>query len=243
MEIRYQRGMVYLDRCGSIYLRMSDALGAAFEGPALPNIEATEFVSSSERLSVRFGPRTMVVAQQWVSSPARVEQIAAKVWDILVNSLDIQEHVTRCGARFVAQWGVAGRAEAIDALRASGAVTAPAAWQSLFGVPSLGSFTAVRDAVDGAGTRAELSYVEHRITRELPASLADLVSPAAVQLDYDHVLRGSPEVFGLADPLRAPVSLGVGQLKDFIRDSWTTTKTAVHKFEDLCGASDDVSAN
>jgi len=231
VELRYARGMVYLDRCGSIYTKMADELGAAFVAPTVPNVESTDFSSPDELLSVRFGPKNLAVIQQWVNSPARVEQVAAKAWAILSDALEVKTQVLRCGMRIITQWSVAS---VDDGSRMVLRVAEPApAWKQVFGAPVAASLVTIQREDGQFGSRAELSVVQQKISNNLPANLATKISPIAVQLDIDHVLEGSAETFNSFTPTGKPRAVGPGQFKDFMRGSWEATQTAAIRLREL----------
>lgn len=54
--------------------------------------------------------------------------------------------------------------------------------------------------------------------------MRELVPPFGVQLDLDYVFPGSP--YSGRREGEAPIAVGRGQLKDFIRDSWEDAKIA-----------------
>lgn len=97
VEVSYNRGVVYLDRCGSLLLKLQDQVGAPFE-PNLPDMRFGELRNAPEHLLIQFGPKSFAVLQSWVRSPARVEQLAPPAWDLLADELGVRAEVTRCGA-------------------------------------------------------------------------------------------------------------------------------------------------
>ena len=65
VDVQYERGIVYLDKCGSLLLDLEDALGKPFVG-AVPSMSHAELTSAAERLGVTYGPKNLTVTQAWV---------------------------------------------------------------------------------------------------------------------------------------------------------------------------------
>jgi hypothetical protein len=218
--------MVYLDCCGSLFERMREELGAAFSQRGIPTVETTYFSSPAERLAVRFGPENLVITQQWVSTPVRVEQIAAKAWPIVADALKVKGNVSRAGMRFMMQWAVESGKEAQSAM--SRVVPASEQWSKLVGPGSMRNYVTVQmSPVDGSRTRTELSLAQN-LYGELPPSLVGKVPALAVQLDVDYVLPGSVVDF---DPFTVTsektVVLSPDNFRRFMRSSWESMETAV----------------
>jgi len=232
LEIRYTRGMVYLDRCGSLYVRMGDELGAAFSAQQLPTIEHTEFLSKDERLTVRFGPRNLVIFQQWVTTPARVEQLAPKAWNIIADGLNVKGHVFRCGIRFMTQWECAAEESNRAVLKV---IPASAKLVEIFGSPSTGHYVHVFPPTnDKPALRLEVAAIQNRFG-ELPKALVDRIPRFGVQLDLDYVMPGSDAPFDQLKPDPKTYTLSIDQLRHFLRTSWESAQAASLKFSEAAG--------
>lgn len=232
VEIRYARGMVYLDRCGSLFEKMSETLGAAFTQQGLPTVEHTVFKSPIELLSLNYGPSNLVVTQRWTTNPARVEQLAAKAWTIISDALQVRSHVRRAGIRFMTQWPTESRAEAQDIL--SRAVPPPQMWSSIFGKGGTATYISIQsDVNDGAATRTELSYARN-IPVGVPDDLRGRVPDHAVQLDVDYVYPGCASPFEAGGTDRTQ-PIEVEPLRRFMRTSWESMQRATAEFSKEVG--------
>lgn len=225
VEVRYDRGVVYLDRCGSLTLRLEREVGKPFVS-SLPNMEFGELSNAAERLVVRYGTKSFSVTQNWVRSPVRVEQLAPGAWEEVADTLDVKQAVTRLGVRFGVVWRVASVEEGEALLAQSGLCKESPEWDAIFGPPTIRSWTFTSN-VDGGDVRAGLATISTNVQGGfLPPDVGELVPPFAVLLDLDHVYpHGSTEHF----------SLSRATLKEFVRTSWQKTKEAATKVEKLLG--------
>jgi hypothetical protein len=225
VEVRYDRGVVYLDRCGKLTVQLEQLLGKPFK-PKLPNMEHGELSNDAERLLVRYGVNTFLVAQNWVRTPVRVEQLAPAAWEIVASTLEVGHTVTRVGVRLQVVWPVKTVAEGESVIGASGLCTESTAWRDIFGVPQSRSWTfASRD--HRGELRAGLTTIQTNVQGSIDPELRKLVPDVGVLLDTDHVL-----------PLPAGAehgSLNREKMKEFIRMSWQRTKEAATKTGPLLG--------
>lgn len=214
VEVQYDRGVVYLDKCGALTLRLQDELGRPFV-PIPPNMETGEFKNGAERIAVRYGPKSFSVTQTWVRSPARVEQLAPAAWGHVADVLDVGRTVTRCGVRFQLVFSVESPEDGEARIAESKLCVESPEWISAFGTPTSRGWVCVSEDHRGK-LRSGLSVIQ--VTLEggpAPSDLADLIPKAAILLDLDHVYPCvSGEHFGLQ---KAP-------LKDFIRAAWQRSK-------------------
>src|SRR5207245_752178 len=88
VDVQYNRGIVFLDKCGSLMLKLEDTLGKAFEGN-VPSMEKGELRSQAERLTVAYGSRAFNVTQQWIKIAARVEHVAGVGWEVVSDALGV----------------------------------------------------------------------------------------------------------------------------------------------------------
>jgi len=212
VEVQFARGMVYLDRCGSLMLQLEDALGKGFVG-SVPTMNQAEIRSRSEHMVLTYGIKNFTVAQEWVKTAARVEHIAPMAWEKIAGSLDVGKHVTRCGVRYI-MWSRAEDDPKARELVASCAL-APSSdlWKSI-STGTMLAYSAVSE--DKAGKlRVTIESTETTIDGALPATLEQLIPRHAFVLDMDHTYPG-----------KGSYSLSKADLKDFIRSSWQRTRDA-----------------
>jgi len=213
VEVQYRKGVVYLDRCGSVMLRLEEALGPAFEGD-VPQMQYAELTNAAERIALRYGPKSFSVAQHWVRSPVRVEAVAPIAWDHISESLGVAREVTRCGVRFAVMWGVESVDEAERRIAAARLFSEAPEWVETFGAPKTRTWTTTSESREGQLT-ASLTGMHTEIKGVLAADLVAVVPPHSVVLQLDYTTPGEP-----------PFSLHKGQMKDFIRSSWERAKRA-----------------
>lgn len=224
LEVRYARGLTYLNRCGILAQKLHDALGQPFRVPGLPTTDHGELRSDAERLVVRFGRESYSVTQLAPQTAARIEQVAPSGWTCVRDDLGVERDVVRCGFRVIAQWRAKDIATARRALWATGLVRPSDAWVTLAGEPSYAGFTGVAEDPSGAHTRIAVDAIEQRVDGQLPAGYEDLWPPAVVQLDVDSVYPSEN---------RKTFSVGPGQLKEFLRASWERSKELRAQFARL----------
>jgi hypothetical protein len=230
VEVQYDRGVVYLDRCGTLTLRLQDELGRPFEA-SLPNMDSGELKNPAERLTVSYGPKSFSVTQSWVRSIARVEQLAPAAWDHVGSVLDVGGQVTRCGVRFVLAFRVPTLAEGEERIARSALCVEAPAWREAFGVPIGRTWNFVSEDHHGK-LRVTVSAIEWKVHGgTLPPDLANLIPPAAILLDVDHIFPSSPD---------GPAKVSKAQLKDFIRAAWQRTKKGANTIRETLGIANDV---
>jgi len=172
VEIRYRKGQVYLDRCGSLMVALQDELGEPFEAPTLPTMEYGELSSPGERLAVRYASKNMVVAQQWLQRPTRVELVAPRAWGVVASKLDVERQVVRCGFRLTFQWKTKSTTAATEAIKRTGFFTPSPTWSEWFGTPTQTSFAGMCEDRGAKGNlRAEISVVEQHLSAAARAEL------------------------------------------------------------------------
>lgn len=146
VDVQYDRGIVFLDKCGSLMLKLEDALGKAFEGN-VPGMEKGELRSHAERLTVTYGSRAFNVTQAWIKTVARVEHVAGSGWEIVSDVLGVGHTVTRIGVRFVLLAGTDSKAEADEMFAKSPGGSAADRMKALIGdSPILASSLIAHDA-------------------------------------------------------------------------------------------------
>jgi hypothetical protein len=218
VEVRYRRGIVYLDRCGSLMLRLQDLLGPPFE-PSIPQMDRADLLSSTERIVVRYGPAAFTVTQSWCNSPVRVEQIAPPSWEIIANALDVEGQVERCGVRFVQHWSVESTENGDERLGRTMLFGETEDWVSLFVRPTSRSFGAIGPRPGGGTLRASVGIVENKRMGSLSAELQTIIPLYAAELDLDYVHAGE-----------GPYKLHKAGLKDFLRSSWEHARDSATSF-------------
>lgn len=216
VEVQFDEGIVFLDRCGKLTVALTKKMGEEFDA-SIPSMEFGELQSKEELLRIRYGIANFFVTHDWPETPARVELSAPEAWKEISDILEVGRKVTRCGARFWLMWSTDSKEEAQDRLRNSGLVRETDLWRDLFGDPQSSTFIAVmRKGLKWEHVRVAISAVEHkRKTHQLISDgLKEKMPDYAVLADLDYVLKKDS----------SPFSLGHGQLKDFIRESWEDAK-------------------
>lgn len=209
-EIKYAKGMVYLDRCGSLALQLQATLGENFR-VSVPGMEYAQLDSALERIAVTFGRNAFRVEQTGPASGVRVEKLTTEGWDCVAESLDVRSSVLRFGVRVFNVWPTSNVTVARNAIRATGLVAASSAWESHFGEPSWASYSA-NTLTDRGRVRRCLDEIEHTIEGLLPEGFAEYLPAAGVQYDVDYVYRREMAPFGLKRD----------QVRDFVRSSWNS---------------------
>jgi hypothetical protein len=215
VELKYRRGMVFFDRCGSLVLKLEDELKAPFIAD-VPRMEAGELRSPSEFLTVNFGPKRFAVSQSHVDTVARVENVAPRSWSHVAETLNVGGQVIRQGMRVWIYWSSKTEEDGYERLRKSGFIETTSLWSKTFGVPRKVTVSAVSNDFQGSKLRAELSVVKFS-TEDQPLR-DDIVrryaSKSAIMLDLDFEVGDEAETF----------SVGSGVLKQFIRNSMDSAR-------------------
>ncbi len=213
VDVQYARGMVYLDKCGSLLLKLEDALGKPFQG-TVPQMHQAELHSTAERLVVTYGAKNFSTTQAWIETSARVEHVAPAAWELVAEALDVGRAVTRCGVRFIFLWKTESIAEAQNALTKARFLSVSPDWAALVGEGTPSAWTIVVEDRRGK-LRLTMDALEINVQGGLPQDLATMVPETALMLDLDHIHPG-----------KAPFPLPRGALKDFIRGAWQRSKEA-----------------
>lgn len=215
VEVRYDRGIGYLNKCGLLAQKLADQLGAPFRLQGIPTVDVGELRSDAERITVRFGRESFNVTQLAPQTAAPVESVAPELWRTVRDELNVDRFITRAGFRVVYLWPAPSIDEARTAVKESGLVATPHKWSELFGQPSWSTITAVTSDERIGQSRITVDAVEQRVEGLLPAGYDAYYPSAAVQLDVDYVYP---------DEQRKHYPLGHGQLRDFMRGRWEAAK-------------------
>lgn len=216
VEVRYARGMVYLDRCGSTMNALTKELGPPFIG-AVPQMHQAQLVSQVERLNVVYNADRLVVSQMWPENRARIEPTAKAAWKVVAEQLEVADQVVRLGVRSWLWLPVASSKEGHARLRNGGVIRATPQYEAVFGAPAGTGVVTLHELADGLHRRVSTEVVTLVAPAEsLPRDLADRVPAHAIQLDID--TARAAEAGGT-------FKLGPGQLKDFIRSSIVEAQT------------------
>jgi len=207
VDVQYERGMVYLDRCGSLLLTLEDTLGKPFVG-AVPTMDHAELRNNAERIVIQYGQRNFNLTQNWVLSPARVEQLAPTAWEKVGETLGVSRHASRCGVRFVLLSKAATLKEAQERVARCPLGQLSDGWRQVCGTGAVRSASVVVEDQRGRA-RIAVEGFELKIDGLLPADLQDVVPSFAVALDIDNV-----------HPESGKFQLQKTGLKEFIRSSW-----------------------
>jgi hypothetical protein len=210
VEIKYDRGVVYLDHCGSLMLKVQDVVGSNFRA-SLPGMEFAQLDNVLERIVVIFGRKAMRVEQTGPASGARIEKLTSDCWDCVAETLGVRSHVERFGVRLFNIWPTTDVDEARRLITASGLVDEGARWQEAFGVPAYAAYTATTLTERGRIRRC-LDEVEHIIEGMFPEGFAQYLPRAGIQYDVDYVFARDSAQFGLKRE----------QARDFVRSSWNS---------------------
>lgn len=227
-DVQYERGVVYLDHCGSLTLKLLDQLGEPFKPGQLAGMEYGDVNSVAERIVVRYGRASTMVTQSWpaTSSPVRVEQLAPIAWDVVVGKLDVGRSVTRCAVRFWLVWSVDSIDEAHERIRRSKLFMPSEEWISIFGEAGPSSWSAVI-AEAHANVRVGIDYGQSNVQGPLPVDLTGIIPKHSILLDFDHYRPARTD--------GPTFSLTRADLKELIRTSWQRTKTAATQIGKLLG--------
>lgn len=210
VEVRYARGMVYLDRCGATMNALTKELGPPFIG-AVPQMHQAQLVSQVERLNVVYSADRLVVSQVWPENRARFEPTAKAAWKVVAEQLEVADQVVRVGVRSWLWLPVASSEEGHARLRDSGIIRPTPHYEAVFGVPTATGVVTVHDLADGLHRRISTDVVTLGESNEsLPRDVADRVPAHAIQVDIDTAR---------AAEAGATFKLGPGQLKDFVRSA------------------------
>lgn len=228
VELQYDRGIVYLDKAGSLMLKLQEQLGEPFKAGEVAGMEYGELNSLAERINVRYGRKGVNVTHSWPNpaSPVRVEQLAPIAWDVVMDALNVGTCVTRCGARFWMMWAVDSLEEARDRIRKADLWMPTEAWAPLFGKQIPHGWTTVVEELHGT-VRMSLDYAASTVQGAPPADLTD-IPKFSIIFDLDNY---KPDRVG-----GPPMSMGKAEVKEFVRKSWQRTKLAATTMGSLLGA-------
>lgn len=221
-EVRYERGLAYFDRCGSLNQSLLDELGPAFRA-AVPTTQS-ELTNAVERIQIRFSPTSLVVVQNGPTTSARVEKVAGVAWDVLQKALPIEKCVKRFGVRLRCFWPVSSTQEAQRMLNATGLASPPPGWTDAFEQPTWSAIRAVTVDPRGGQIRRELDIIEHVLEGEVNAETRRLFPAVAVVLDVDYVFPPS-------------TSLAAQRLRQFVQDAWKNFQVDAQTLNDKLTAS------
>jgi hypothetical protein len=210
VDVQYGRGIVFLDKCGSLMLKLEDLLGKAFEA-SVPSMEKGELRSHAERLTVAYGSRAFNVTQAWIKTAARVEHVAGGGWEVVSDVLSVSHTVTRVGVRFVMWAGADSKAEADEMFAKSPAASATPQMKGLIGQSPIRASSLIADD-PRAKLRIGMETSETTVLVKLVDDLGALIPPHAFVLDLDHVFPSKIEI------------LSKGDLRTFIRTSWQRSR-------------------
>lgn len=185
VEVRYRRGMVYLDRCGSTLHLVEDALGPPFQG-SVPQMDRALVVSNVEHLTVSYGPDRFGVTQIWPQTRARLEPIAKAGWKVVGESLGVLDQVSRVGVRCWIWFPVESAEDGHRRLQESGLFRVEPTYAEIFGSPKIINTQCQIRTPDGVELRIGTDVVTITAEKDLlPANLVDRVPDHAVLLDID----------------------------------------------------------
>jgi hypothetical protein len=228
--VKYGRGFLYFDKCGSLMLALQDAFGEpTFQG-AVPNMLFGELKNDAERIVVRYSPDSFSFNQSWMPSLARFEQLAPGGWHEVSEALGVAKRVTHFGVRFWLLWKTDSAEESRRIVEAAKLVLPSDEWRELFGDAPIHSLLAVvRDK--HATLRIALDSISTNVQAEsLPPALAPMVPKHAVLLDIDHVHYKGPNRD--EDP-NAVFAVSPGHFRDFLRESWERNRVIAATLERL----------
>ena len=215
VDVQYDRGATYFDKCGSLALKLQDQLGAAFEW-SVPTVEFGQVQSPAERLVLRYSAKSFNVTQAWVSSVARVQHVAPPAWELVAETVGVSRTVTRCGVRFTLMWPTESLAIASTKISEARFWSASKDWASTVGDAACVAWSTILEDKRGK-VRIALDAVETRVQGgSLPADLAKIVPNFSICIDFDHVYPGV-----------GAYTLRPSDLKEFIRASWQRSKAAI----------------
>lgn len=210
VEIQYSDGVVYLDRCGALCLRLGRSLGEVFRA-TLPNMEYGELASYVERLTVRFGPKFLRIEQVGPETVARVEKVIEDTWRHVAEVLEVGGRVTRFAMRPYANWPCADAATARRLLKGSGLIDPPESWKAISRSGSdWGSVVTYAVGDRGGHTRRQIEVVEHHVNGPFPEGYRDFFPKHCVQYDVDFCYLERPE----------GATLKPEAARAFIRECW-----------------------
>lgn len=214
LEIRYDDGIVYLDRCGALTVALDRVLGKPFKNTVSPSMTHGEFTSAMERLSIRYGPDRFLVDQSWLETQVRFEKVAPTAWAEVSKRLDVESKVTRCGLRLFALWQVPGPDAGPEIIAASGLVSETERWSGLMGSPVTKSFSGVAQRGD-LRVRASLDSVEMKIEGRFFPEDQKFAFEHGVQLDLDYTSSSNSGAFSKE------------RLQNFLRTSFQDAKRLI----------------
>lgn len=212
LEVKYTKGLVYLDRCGSTATEIENVLGPSFKA-SVPDMRAAEIKSEPERLTIRFGPESFSVQHDLTNTAIRLIEVAGVAWKVVAERLGVGRNVSRVGVRLFFIWPTGSVHEAGESIVRSPYMNL-SNWQPSRGTPIDASFVAVsqidaerKARIAAAGIRIETNVDDFsdRLRRFFPKF--------ALQVDTD--------VY--SDTMS---NIGPGQLRDFARSAAEWAKSA-----------------
>ena len=210
VQVQYERGVVFLDKAGSLMLALEDALGKPFVGN-VPAMTGAELRSGPERLLVTFGSEQFTATQNWTDAVGRLEQVSSNAWEKLSDVLGVARHVKRFGARYQFMFPTRTKEEAESAV-ARCAVSQPTTpLRDLVGETAVRAIQYVTESPHGR-LRLAIDSVEVSTNGAVAHDLVALIPEHALHLDLDH--------FRVDDQ-----DLSKGKLKDFLRHAWQQSRT------------------
>lgn len=221
LEIQYDRGFTYYDKCGSLVLKLQDALGAPKFEANVPQMTLGELRNDAERIVVQYGPKSYHAIQSWMPSLARFEQLAPIGWEQVAASLDVGHQVVRCGVRFWLLLRSESYEDAQKMVERLGLVQPGPPWRAMFGTAMPTGLAAIVKEAHGTVRIAVDAAVVKVQPETLPQALAGVIPSRALLLDLDHIYPGSAVAAGLEVE---PFPLHRAQVRDFIRASWERSR-------------------
>jgi hypothetical protein len=213
MEVRYDEGIVYLDKCGSLTRDLQRVVGRGYDFE-LPTVQQGELKSQSERMVVRYGPANLSVTQTGLHEVARFAQVSSWSWQQVSSALEVGRKVRRCGIRFLQLFPVETVEQADEVLVRSGLVGETELWRKRFGVATKRAFVGIVDAQGWRSIRVEIATRTLELGREPPAEMKPFMPEHSVSFDLDFLLVEERE--------RAEVRHA--DLKDAIVRAWARAK-------------------
>jgi hypothetical protein len=223
VEVQYGSGgagALYFDQSGRIQRELIDQLESppfvAGDAPVSAPFVVSTVHSPSERISIEFNHKHVLIQQAAAETIARIEMVAPIVWAEVSQRLELTKRVQRCGVRVWMMWPAASQEEAEARILAADLFTERPGVSTLFGgPPRRRAYT----AVVGSDER----YVRYMLTGgsasirvegegEVPASLRKFHMEHGILLDVDSV-----------HAFPVPATLNKADLRTLIRDTWRQT--------------------
>jgi hypothetical protein len=192
VEVQYEDAIgagPFFDRAGLVLRHLLDELGPPF----VPVYEGSPFrsptlASASERLTLEYNEKHLIVVQDWVETIARIEQVAVIAWGEVNEQFQVQNRVKRAGVHLLFMWPATSADEAEARLLGLGLFSDPPGTEEIFGaIPRKRSYTAVV-GTDERPVRYHLagaSAVVEGGAGQVPESLKKFQIPSGILLDVD----------------------------------------------------------